>query len=66
MNRTKTAPQALALLATEKTIGDLAQEMGVPRSTAKGAIQRLQAKGKLDRRVDELGYVQWKAKSLPK
>lgn len=62
MNRTDTAPRVLALLATEKTIKQLAEELRVPLTTAKGAINRLKAKDKLDRHIDELGYVWWKAK----
>lgn len=63
MNRTATAPRALALMAErEYTAKDLAEAMGVSLGCAKAAIQRLKLRGKLDRRVDEDGYVHWKAK----
>lgn len=63
MNRTDTAFQVLALLSEERTIGEVALTLSVPRTTVEGAVNRLKAKGKLDRRVDELGYVRWKAKA---
>ena len=62
MNRTDTAPRALKLLRKEHTSKELGEKLGVPLSTVRGVIQRLRLKGKLDRRVDELGYVRWKAK----
>lgn len=63
MNRTDTAPRVLELLAEERTIREVAETMGVPRTTVEAAVNRLKAKGKLDRRVDDLGYVRWKAKA---
>lgn len=64
MNRSDTVPRVLALLTQqERTISEIAEEMGEPRSTVQGAINRLKAKGKLDRRVDDLGYVRWKARA---
>ncbi len=63
MNRTDTAPRALKLLRKEYTARELSGKLGVPLTTARGVIQRLRLKGKLERRVDELGYVRWKAKA---
>lgn len=63
MNRTDTAPKVLKLLAEEKTIRQVSEEMGLSLGCAKAAIVRLRQKGKLDRRVDDLGYVRWKAKA---
>lgn len=64
MNRTATAPTALKHLSRKAySVQELSQKMGVPVTTAKGVIQRLRTAGKLERRVDGLGYVRWKAKA---
>lgn len=64
MNRTATAPRALALMAQrEYTALELHEALGVSLGCAKAVIQRLKLRGKLDRREDEDGYVHWKAKA---
>lgn len=60
MNRTDTAPKVLRLLAEEKTIRQVSEELGITIGCAKAAVHRLRPQ--LDRRLDELGYVRWKAK----